>query len=172
MALQYKIREQKLKTARGQQVFYYAQTVLGQKVSFDELCEELADGSTVDQADVKAVVSRLSTVISRHLQRSCSVDCGELGLFRPSVHSKASLSKEDFDVALMKKPSVIFTPRKAFKECLHDVGFRAISLKPDAKEEPQAGSSSSNEEAGHSSSSGTASSSEPEEHKPSGHTGL
>ncbi len=153
MALQYKIREQKTKFGSTERVYYYAQTVLGQKVTFDELCEELADGSTVGVADVKAVVNRLATVISRNLKRSCAVDCGDLGTFRPSIRSKASETAEDFDVSLIKHPAVIFTPKPKFKTSLHGTQLRAVKSK-------------------YVTDSGEGSETEEEEYEPSGHTGL
>ncbi len=135
MALQYKIRAQKTKFGDKEHVYYYAQTVLGQKVTFDELCGELADGSTVGVADVKAVVNRLATVITRHMKRSCAVDCGDLGTFRPSVRSKASETEDDFDVHLMKHPVVIFTPKSDFKNSLVGSSFRSVTHKPDEEQE-------------------------------------
>ncbi len=156
MALQFRIREQKTKFGEQEKIYYYAQTVLGQKVTFDELCEELADGSTVDVADVKAVVSRLATVISRNLKRSCAVDCGDLGTFRPSVRSKSVEKKEDFDVNLMKNPAVIFTPKPDFKNSLIGTSFRAVSNKFVAEGSDNKKSENEDEE----------------EHNPQGHSGL
>ncbi len=157
MALQFRIREQKTKFGEKEKVYYYAQTVLGQKVTFDELCEELADGSTVDVADVKAVVNRLAIVISRNLKRSCAVDCGDLGTFRPSLRSKASETAENFDVSLIKNPAVIFTPKPDFKNSLIGTSFRAVSNKFVAESSEEGKKPSSEDE---------------EEYKPSGHSGL
>ncbi len=151
-----------MKLGKKDQVYYYAQTVLGQKVSFDELCEELADGSTVGVADVKAVVSRMATVISRNLKRSCAVDCGDLGTFRPSVRSKAVENEEDFDLHLMKHPAVIFTPKPDFKNSLIGSSFRAVSHKFVAEgsdDDASSGSASDNDDIDPS-------------NLPGGHTGL
>ncbi len=151
--LNYKIASRELPTKDGGlKKFYFARTVINNQISFEELCEELADGSTVDKADVMAVISRMTTVIARHLDRGNSVDCGTLGKFRPSVRSKSVEKEEDFRTELMKAPAVIFTPRKDFKECLIGSSFRLVKAKKDASTD----SSSENEE----------------EHKPNGHTGL
>ncbi len=122
-------KETENEARQKKQVYYYAQKVLGQKVNFDELCEELAYGSTVGVANVKALVSRMVTVISRNLKHSCAVDCGDLDTFRPSVRSKASESVEDFDIHLMKHPAVIFTLKPDFKNSLIGTSFRAVSHK-------------------------------------------
>ncbi len=79
-----------------------------------------------------AVISRMTTVIARHLDRGNSVDCGALGKFRPSVRSHSVENEEDFRAELMKTPSIIFTPRKEFKECLHNSSFHLVK---DKKEE-------------------------------------
>lgn len=110
---------------KGKEV-YGAQPVLTGKISFDNLCRQLADGSTVDAADVKAVLSRMATVISRNLEMGMSVDCGELGLFRPSFGSKSVEREDDFTTQLISRPKVVFTPRAAFKNSLQGVGFERV----------------------------------------------
>ncbi len=146
MALQFRIREQKTAYQRRQEKGLLLRSdSFGSKGNF---CEELADGSTVDVSDVKAVVNRLAIVISRDMKRSCAVDCGDLGIFRPSVRSKSVEKKEDFDVNLMKHPAVIFTPKPNFKNSLIGSSFRAVSNKFIAETEDE------------------------EEYKPNGHTGL
>ncbi len=128
--LNYKIANRELPTKDGKKKkYYFARTVINNQISFEEFCEELADGSTVDKADVMAVISRMTTVIARHLDRGNSVDCGSLGKFRPSVRSKSVESEDDFRTELMKSPAVIFTPRKDFKECLHNSSFRLVKDK-------------------------------------------
>ncbi len=134
--LHYKIANRSLPTKDGgRKTYFFARTVINNQISFEELCEELADGSTVDKADVMAVISRMTTVISRHLDRGNSVDCGTLGKFRPSVRSKSVEKEDDFRTELMKAPAVIFTPRKDFKECLHNSSFRSVTLKSDEEED-------------------------------------
>lgn len=88
--LKYKLVKRKLNFgAQKGKVVYIAQPVNLGKIGFDDLVKEVSGGSTVDAADVKAVLSRLHTVISRLTERGFSVECGELGTFRASFGSKS-----------------------------------------------------------------------------------
>lgn len=107
---------------KGNKVFT-AQPVNHGKISFDDFCKEVSDGSTVDVADVKAVLSRLHVVIPRLIERGFSVDCGDLGTFRAAFGSKGVLKEEDFNTNLISSPRVVFTPRVAFKNSLKSAGF-------------------------------------------------
>ena len=121
-------QEAKLGKNKGKKVFR-AQGVLRGKVSFDAFCREVSDGSTVDAADVKAVLSRLHTVITRNLDRGFSVEVGELGTFRPSFGSVEVLEEKEFDVGKhIRKPRIIFHPRVAFASSLEGAHFERINL--------------------------------------------
>lgn len=125
--LQYHIvsRTQKFGKYKDQKV-YSAQPINHGKISFEDFCKELADGSTVDQADVKAVLSRIAVVVPRLVERGYSVDAGDLGTFRASFGSKQVLTEEDFKTELISRPRVVFTPRVAFKNSLRGVSFERI----------------------------------------------
>ncbi len=136
--LNYKIANRELPTKDGKiKKYFFARTVISNQISFEEFCEELADGSTVGKADIMAVISRMTTVIARHLDRGNSVDCGALGKFRPSVRSHSVENEKDFRAELMKTPSVIFTPRKEFKECLHNSSFHLVKEKDSEADTPE-----------------------------------
>ncbi len=104
-----------------------AQSVISGNVSFDKLCEALSKDSTVGKADVKAVLSQMSEKIAEFLDLGMSVDCGDLGLFRPSFGSEQVPEGEKFTVEHIKKPRVVFTPRKEFKNCLRNAQFQRIN---------------------------------------------
>ena len=132
--LQYRLirQEAKLGKNKGKNV-YKALPVTRGKVSFDAFCREVSDGSTVDTADVKAVLSRLHTVITRNLERGFSVEVGELGTFRPSFGSVEVLSEKEFEaVKHIRKPRILFHPRVAFASSLQGVHYERINL-DDAK---------------------------------------
>ncbi|WP_080733600.1 HU family DNA-binding protein [Porphyromonas gulae] len=122
--LKYKIAARKLNigSQKGKTV-YIAQPVNLGRISFEDFVKEVADGSTVDAADVKAVLSRLHVVIERLTARSFSVECGELGTFRPSFGSKSVEKPEDFKVSMIRPAKILFTPKPAFKNSLRSTGF-------------------------------------------------
>ena len=72
---------------------------------------------------MKAVLSRLHVVIERLTARSFSVECGELGTFRPSFGSKSVEKPEDFKVSMIRPAKILFTPKPAFKNSLRSTGF-------------------------------------------------
>ena len=128
--LQYHLIKQTSKVGKNKgKTVYRAQSVTRGKVSFDAFCREVSDGSTVDAADVKAVLSRLHTVITRNLERGFSVEVGELGTFRPSFGSVEVLSEKEFEaVKHIRKPRVLFHPRVAFASSLQGAHFERINL--------------------------------------------
>ena len=70
-----------------------------QRVTFDKLCEFMADGSTVSQADVAAVFYKFRTVLNLLCSQGNIVDAGPLGTFRPTFTAKAVEKEEDFKPA-------------------------------------------------------------------------
>ena len=102
---------------------YTAQPIHLGKVSFDDLCKQLAENTTVGKADVKAVIARLAETIPHFLELGYSVDCGDLGTFRASFGSQPVENLKDFNVSLIRAPRVVFTPRMALKYALRGLGF-------------------------------------------------
>lgn len=114
---------------------YAARAVTRGVLPFDDFCREVADGSTVDVADVKAVLSRLHTVITRAVERGFSVEVGELGNFRPSFGSIEVLDAATFSPQEhIRRPKILFHPRASFVGGIRaGVGFERVELAPKAK---------------------------------------
>ena len=110
----------------------FAQSVTTTKIFFKRFCEEVADGSTVDSADVKAVFDRMVKVLKRHMADGEAVDCGELGTFTPTFGSVAVDEKETFVASKhIKDPKVSFRAKPEFKD-LSGVSFERISEEEEA----------------------------------------
>ena len=146
--LQFSLNKQVARLGKNKdKVVYHAVPVSRGKISFDDFCRELADGSTVDAADVKAVLSRMHTVITRLCSRGMIVDCGELGNFRPSFSSAEVLTLEEFSVEKHMRPAkLIYTPRVAFKQSLRSIGFERTEAAPESKPKGKAKPSAPKEE--------------------------
>lgn len=128
--LKYKLVKRKLNFgAQKGKIVYVAQPVNLGKIGFEDFVKEMAGGSTVDAADVKAVLSRLHTVISRLTERGFSVECGELGTFRPSFSSAAVEDEKKFNVSNIRPAKIIFTPKPSFKNSLRSAGFEQLTAK-------------------------------------------
>lgn len=93
-------------------------------MQFEEFIELVSDETTVSSADVKAVFDRSAKVLIRLLQDGKSVDCGDMGTFRPSITAKTGTgveSAEKVGVDLVDKAKVIYTPRIKVKTALKGV---------------------------------------------------
>ncbi len=115
--LKYKVVEKKaiLGKYANQQV-QVAQQVLTGQVSFRQLCERLAKDTTVGQADIRAVLYQLADVVAEYMDLGMSVDCGELGKFRPTYGSRQVPMGEKFRAQDLKSPKITFVPRDKFKQ--------------------------------------------------------
>lgn len=133
MAIKYRIltREVLLGKDKGKKM-QFAQSITSKKVTFKRFCEEIADGSTVGTADVKAVFDRMVTVLRRHMEDGEAVDCGELGTFTPTFGSAGVPVGEEFSPKVsIRNPKISFRPKPAFKS-LSDVRFERISPEEEA----------------------------------------
>ena len=104
MAVKYRLIERKnlgndkTETPKKQ----YAQVVYGDLVEFETFLEEVADGSGVGSAQVKAVLDRINIVLKRNLSQGRRVNVGELGNFRFGVGSTGAPTTEEFTTSLIK----------------------------------------------------------------------
>ena len=86
---------------------FYPQLVSNGRVSFDSLCDEVAEQSSLTSGDIKNCMDRLINCLVRHLQEGRSVDCGDLGSFGITLRSAGAQSKEAYDVStMMREPGV------------------------------------------------------------------
>ncbi|SJL27829.1 histidinol-phosphate aminotransferase [Porphyromonas gingivalis] len=93
-------------------------------VKFEEFIELVSDETTVSSADIKAVFDRAAKVLIRLLQDGKSIDCGDMGTYRPSITAKAGSGVDSADkvtVELVDKAKVIYTPRMKVKTALKGV---------------------------------------------------
>ena len=115
-----------------------------QRVSFDRLCEFMADGSTVSQADVADVFYKFRTVLNLLCSQGNIVDAGPLGKFRPTFSAKAVEKEDDFKPSThIKKTMILFRPSTDFRT-LHDVEFFKVAAqeKTKGKKKPENGGGS------------------------------
>ena len=94
-----------------------------QSLDFNELCEYLADGSTVTAADVSAVMKQIEMRLPLVLGLNANVVCSPEGLtFRPKV--SGSITQSELKAKLEAKKAAETDPEKA---ALIDVD-RALAL--------------------------------------------
>lgn len=76
-------------------VKYYAAVSETFPMTLDDLCERIADGTTVTRSAVKAVISALERHITLALQDGRSVRLGDLGSFHITITSSPSDTSDE-----------------------------------------------------------------------------
>ena len=117
----------------GKEVFVASAVCQKHHITFDALCERMADDSTVGQADIAAVFYRFRKVLNQLCSQGFIVDGGPLGTFRPTFTSKAVLKEEDFKPAeCITRTQILFTPSPEFRK-LKDVEFFRVAVQEKKK---------------------------------------
>lgn len=117
--LRYKLVQRKdmTKGALEDAKLYYPQVINQGRVSFDSLCEEVAEQSSLTSGDIKNCMDRLINCLVRHLKEGRSVDCGDLGSFRINIRSTGADTPEAYDAAtMMRKPSIQYYLGKKLRD--------------------------------------------------------
>ena len=132
MAIKYKLvlKKDMSKDAAEDSKLWYAQGINAGEMSLEELCEDIAESSTLTSADVKAALDRLTWALNKNLRAGRIVKVGELGNFRMTFGSKGSENAEDFDISLIKKPKVTFYPGKKLQQARTEISFERIGASP------------------------------------------
>ena len=124
--LKYKLVQRKdmSKGALEGSKLYYPQVLNQGRVSFDSLCEEVAEQSSLTSGDIKNCMDRLINCLVRHLKEGRSVDCGDLGSFRINIRSTGADTPETYDAAtMMRKPSIQYYLGKRLRD-MQDTGVQ------------------------------------------------
>lgn len=134
--LRYKLVQRKdmSKGALEGSKLYYPQVINQGRVSFDSLCEEVAEQSSLTSGDIKNCMDRLINCLVRHLKEGRSVDCGDLGSFRINIRSTGSDTPEAYDAAtMMRKPSIQYYLGKKLRD-MQDTGVQYERYTPPSNE--------------------------------------
>ncbi len=134
--LRYKLVQRKdmTKGALENAKLYYPQVINQGRVSFDSLCEEVAEQSSLTSGDIKNCMDRLVNCLVRHLKEGRSVDCGDLGSFRINIRSTGADTPEAYDAAtMMRKPSVQYYLGKKLRD-MQDTGVQYERYTPPSNE--------------------------------------
>lgn len=134
--LRYKLVQRKDMTrgALENAKLYYPQVINQGRVSFDSLCEEVAEQSSLTSGDIKNCMDRLINCLVRHLKEGRSVDCGDLGSFRINIRSTGADTPETYDAAtMMRKPSIQYYLGKKLRD-MQDTGVQYERYTPPSNE--------------------------------------
>lgn len=121
----------------GKEVFMASLVCQKQHVSFEQLCELMAEDSTVSEADVAAVFYKFRKELNKLCSQGYIVDAGPLGTFRPAFSSKVSEKEEDFKPSThITKTQIVFTPTQGFRQLKNVEFFRVAKKEKKEKTKP------------------------------------
>lgn len=127
MAVEFNSVEKKVLNDPSGATKHYAQAKTTGRITITHLTEEIGRTSTVNGADIRAVLYSLVELVPKHLSEGKIVELQGLGSFRVSISSKAEDSPEEVTAHSIKKGRVIFTAGKAFKDMLKLLSFKKQS---------------------------------------------
>lgn len=105
-------------------------------VSFDELCRDVAEESSLTSGDMKNVMDRLVRSIKKHLEAGRSVDCGEMGFFSINLRSASAPDAETYDAAtMMRRPKVNYRAGKLLRTIDSNILYERVTPEAGGEED-------------------------------------
>lgn len=119
-------------------VKYYGYIFQGDPLDIDMLATRISGTCTVTRHDCLAVLSALQEQVIYALQSGIPVRLGDIGSFRIMAQGAGADTFKDYDVSLIKKLMVRFTPNTALKEALSlqnkNVTLRRVNIVTEDKD--------------------------------------
>ena len=135
--LKYRLVERKnlSKDAEPDSKLFYPVLDSNGRVSFDDLCSEIAEQGSLTSGDVKNCVDRLIRNTAWHLKEGRSVDMGDIGSFWLALRSSGAATAEDYDPKqLMRQAKVVYRPGKKLREVQESLQFERVASTTDDEE--------------------------------------
>jgi predicted histone-like DNA-binding protein len=120
--MKYKVIQRQNPLNREEKLYYPA-PVFGERISEDELTDEISFASSVNQSDVRAVLTNLLELLPRHLMRGDSVNLEKFGIFRLSFESTGSAEEKKVTAANITRPKILFRPSTKLKDKIARTSF-------------------------------------------------
>lgn len=92
-------------------------------MDLDELTDEVTALSTVNGADVSAVLYGLVEIVIKMIKQGHTVELGKQGFLRASISSTGSDTEEEATPANITTTRVIYRPGSKIKEMLNNLKF-------------------------------------------------
>lgn len=102
--------------------FYLSPIHVG-TLDLKELAEIISDASTVNVADVAAVLKSLSRQLPLFLQKGFVIELGDFGRFRMSISTDGKKNKEDLSANDVSKVRILFVPNIDIKKKIAGTSF-------------------------------------------------
>ena len=105
---------------------YYAAPVHDREITLDGLTKAIEKTSTVNGADIRAVLYAMVEETVLGLSEGRIIRLGELGSLRITLSSEGKDKPEEVTSSAVKKTGVIFTPGAKVKEMLNSAKFTKV----------------------------------------------
>lgn len=102
---------------------YYLAPVYADELTLNELAELISDASTVNVADVAAVLKALAKQLPIFLQKGFIIELGDFGRLRLSISTDGKENADELSANDIIKVRIIFVPSAAIKEKLKSTSF-------------------------------------------------
>lgn len=115
-----KSRKQPLGKRKGQTV-YFANAKPQQRLTNKNVVDQIVRETSLSAGDVSNALISLATVVRDAMKLGQSVDLGDLGSFRIAVPAKMMNSEDEVTAETLKRPKIIFTPKRAMRNAADSV---------------------------------------------------
>ena len=102
---------------------HYAAPVHDREITIDGLTKAIEKTSTVNGADIRAVIYAMVEEAVLGLSEGRIIRLGDLGSLRITISSEGKDKAEDVTAASVKKAGVIFTPGSKLREMLDNAKY-------------------------------------------------
>jgi predicted histone-like DNA-binding protein len=104
-------------------MLYYPKATKTGEVDLEKVSEEIAQATSLTQADCYAVVISLVKVLEDHLEKGEIVRLEPLGTFQISVKGTGSATAEAVSQANVSSANIIYRPGKKLKKLLGNLSY-------------------------------------------------
>lgn len=107
-----------IKNPQSSETSYYAQVAPVTVMDIDDVVNQIEKRCTLTEPDIRGVIMDLQYVVIQALKAGYSVRLGDLGSFRPTIHSSSSTTADEVSSSNILKVNCVFTPGAKVKKGL------------------------------------------------------
>lgn len=113
------MKEQYCARAKAQEEkLFYPQSVWDKQITEDDLAAEISYASSINAADIRAVIGSLMELLPRHLMNGETVKIERLGIFRLGFDTKGEATEEAVSEKDILQAKILFRPDVKIKSKL------------------------------------------------------
>ena len=103
---------------------WYANAVLDEELTIDDLVKKIEKFSSFSEADIRGIIVAVENVIKEEITNGKIIRLDVLGSFYPSLSTDGVENEEDFTAANIKSVKTIYRPGKRILEALKLITFK------------------------------------------------